>query len=213
MTEDPPPAFFNIKHRHMITVSKETKYRMFPVALFYKTPPFSFNSQGTFLSGLQQFPKVACDKVTNMGSETSPPCPTFVESEEMGGRVIVRPHQARGGRRSEMRVCAAEEGTHEHAHPGPLLLRLLVLVANMKLVIFPELGMSPKCQSPDLAERHLQVLQGILQPCLLLRKFSTWRAQKEIHQFWSELNPRSRCASIQAGREVEEQAGGGGGHD
>ena len=154
------PPFFNIKHRHMITVSKETKYRMFPVAPFYKTPPFSFNSQGTFLSSLQHFPKVACDKVTNMGSETSPPCPTFVESEEMGGRVIVRPHQARGGRRSEMCACAAAEGTHEHAHPGPLLLRLLVLVANMKLVIFPELRMSPKCQSPDLAERHLQGSAG-----------------------------------------------------
>lgn len=72
---------------------------MFPVALFYKTPPFSFNSQGTFLSPVCSIPKVACDKVTNMGSETSPPCPTFVESEEMG-QGDSETHQARGGRRS-----------------------------------------------------------------------------------------------------------------
>lgn len=149
---------------------------MSPVAPFYKTPPFSFNSWGTFLSGLQHFPKVVCDKATNMGFETSPPHPTFVESEEMGGRVIVKPHQARGGRRSEMRACVAEVGTHEYVHPGPLFLRLLVLVVNMKFVIFPELVMSPKRWSPNLAERHLQALQGILQPCLLLRKFSTWKA-------------------------------------
>lgn len=32
--------------------------------------------------------------------------------------------------------------------PGLSLLRLLVLVANMKLVIFPELGMSPKVSEP-----------------------------------------------------------------
>ena len=75
-----------------------------------------------------------------------------------------------------MRACVVEAGTHEYVHPGPLLLRLLVLVVNMKFVIFPQLVMSPKCWSPNLAERHLQALQGILQPCLLLRKFSIWKA-------------------------------------
>lgn len=94
-----------------------------------------------------------------------------------------------------------EEDAHEQLSPFPSQAFLL-LVKHFKSGVIPVLVTLPKCLSPALAEMHLQALQGRLQSCPLLGKFSPRRTQKEIHRIGSELNSPNQRATVQAGREA-----------